>query len=397
MSAVPIEPLFDEERMRVYPRLSLLIYLLAAVAVVASSTALIDVFGKPLGYDFITFWSASLLTLQGHAADAFDFHKIFAAQRIAVPAGQSIFLWHYPPTFQLVAAPLALLPYLVSYLVFTIGTLALYVFTCGRLLKLKEAAILLVAFPGVFICAFHGQNSFLSAALFAGAVLAMERRPALAGVLLGLLAFKPQLGLLIPVALIASRQWRVFFITGATALCFALVATLVFGVDLWIAFFKDAPVVREVMESGFLPWGKMPSAFIFFRMLGVPAMLAYAAQILTALGAAAAVAWVWYRMGPTRLAFAVLVSATLLLTPYIFDYEFAILAVPLCILASDMVDRGATRNEKIALVALYGMPAIAAPLAGATHFQIGFPLLLLALGFSVRRALSLQPEAVSST
>ncbi|MFZ2468017.1 MAG: glycosyltransferase 87 family protein, partial [Parvibaculum sedimenti] len=162
MSAIPIETLFDEERMRVYPRLSLLIYLLAAIAVVASSTALIDVFGKPLGYDFITFWSASLLTLQGHAADAFDFQKIFAAQRIAVPAGQSIFLWHYPPTFQLLAAPLALLPYLVSYLVFTFGTLALYVITCGRLLKLKEATILLVAFPGVFICAFHGQNSFLS-------------------------------------------------------------------------------------------------------------------------------------------------------------------------------------------------------------------------------------------
>ncbi|MEN6541495.1 glycosyltransferase family 87 protein [Parvibaculum sp.] len=396
MSAIPIEPLFDEERMRVYPRLSLLVYLLAAMGVVASSTALIDIFGKPLGYDFITFWSASLLTLQGHAVDAFDFHKIFVAQRIAVPAGQSIFLWHYPPTFQLLAAPLALLPYLVSYLVFTLGTLALYVFTCGRLLKLKEAAILLVAFPGVFICAFHGQNSFLSAALFAGAVLAIERRPALAGVLLGLLAFKPQLGLLIPVALIASRQWRLFLITGATALGFALVATLILGVDLWVAFFKNTPVVRQIMEAGFLPWGKMPSAFIFFRMLGVPATFAYAAQILTALGAAAAVAWVWYKKGPTRLAFAVLVSATLLLTPYIFDYEFAILAVPLSILASDMVDRGATRNEKIALVALYGMPAIAAPLAGATHFQIGFPLLLLALGFSVRRALSLQPEAVSS-
>ncbi len=396
MSAVPIEPLFDEERLRVYPRLSLLIYLLAAIAVVASSTAFIDVFGKPLGADFITFWSASLLTLQGHAADAFDVHRIFAAQQIAVPADQRIFLWHYPPTFQLVAAPLALLPYLVSYFVFTIGTLALYVFTCGRLLKLKETAILLVAFPGVFICAFHGQNSFLSAALFAGAVLATERRPALAGVLLGLLAFKPQFGLLIPVAFIASRQWRLFFITGATAAAFALVAMLVFGADLWIVFFRDAPVVRQIMESGLLPWGKMPSAFVFFRMLSVPAMVAYAAQALTALGAAGAVAWVWYRQGPTRLAFAVLVSATLLLTPYIFDYEFAILAVPLAILASDMVDRGATRNEKIALVALYGMPAIAAPLAGATHFQIGFPLLLLALGFSVRRALSLQPEAVSS-
>lgn len=393
LSDMPAAPLFDEERMRVYPRMLLAVYTAAAIGIVATSTSLIDIFGKPLGYDFITFWSASLLTLQGHAADAFDVHKIYAAQRIAVPAGDSIFLWHYPPTFQLLAAPLALLPYLLSYLVFTGVTLAAYALTTARLLKQKEAVLLLLAFPGAFICAFHGQNSFLSAALFAGAVLAMERRPALAGVLLGLLAFKPQLGLLIPVALIASRQWRVLLITGATALGFALVATLALGTDPWLAFFRNTPLVREILEQGLLPWGKMPTAFVFFRMLGLPEWFAYGAQGLTALGATATVAFVWYRKGATRLAFAVLVSATLLLLPYLFDYEFAIMAVPIAILASDMVERGATRNEKIALIALYGMPALVSPVAGASHLQIGFPLLLLALGFSARRALNSRGRA----
>ncbi|HUD50298.1 glycosyltransferase family 87 protein, partial [Parvibaculum sp.] len=301
--------------------------------------------------------------------------------------------WHYPPTFQLLAAPLALLPYLLSYLVFTGVTLTAYALTTARLLKQKEAVLLLLAFPGAFICAFHGQNSFLSAALFAGAVLAMERRPALAGVLLGLLAFKPQLGLLIPVALIASRQWRVFFVAGATAAGFALLSTLVLGTDLWLAFLKNAPLVREILEQGFLPWNKMPTAFVFFRLLGLPEWFAYGAQGLMALGATAAVACVWYRAGPTRLAFAVLISATLLLLPYLFDYEFAIMAVPIAILASDMVERGATRNEKIALIALYGMPALVSPVAGASHLQIGFPLLLLALGFSARRALNSRGRA----
>lgn len=387
MNDASTEPLFDAERMRVYPRLLLVVYLFAAIGIVATSTSLVDVFGKPLGYDFITFWSASLLTLQGHGIDAFDAAKIYAAQRIAVPASHSIFLWHYPPTFQLLAAPLALLPYLVSCAVFTAVTLAAYALTTARLLKQKEAVLLLVAFPGAFICAFHGQNSFLSAALFAGAILSMERRPALAGVLLGLLAFKPQFGLLMPVALVASRQWRVLIVTGATAAGFALVATLILGPDLWLAFLKDAPLVREVMESGALPWSKMPTAFIFFRMLGLPEWFAYGAQGVTALGAAAAVAHVWYRCGPTRPAFAVLIAATLLLTPYLFDYEFAIMAVVIAILASDMAERGATRNEKIALLVLYGVPAIVAPIAKATHLQIGFPLLLLALWFSIARAL----------
>ncbi|MGB3809561.1 MAG: glycosyltransferase family 87 protein [Parvibaculum sp.] len=394
MSPANPDSLFDAERLRVYPRMTVAIYILAAIAVVATSTAMIDIFGKPLGYDFITFWAASHLTLAGEAAAAFDVQRIFAAEQLAVPAGDSIFLWNYPPTYQLVVAPLALLPYVAAYLVFVGASLAAYVLTLRRLFdervaNSRDAFFLLVAFPGAFVCVFHGQNSLYSVALFAGGLLAMERgRPYLAGFALGLLAYKPQLGLLIPIALIASRQWRVFFATGATAFGFAALATLVLGPDLWLAFLKNTPLVREVMEQGLLRWYKMPSAFIFFRYLGVPTSIAYALQVLTALGAAACVALVWWRAGPSRLAWAVLVAATLLVPPYTFDYELAILALVLVILAGDMVARGATTFEKAALVFLYVMPVLVAPISQATHLQIGFPALLLALALSVKRALA---------
>lgn len=401
MSLALSTPIFDAERLRIYPRMAVAIYIAAAIGVVATSVSMIDIFGKPLGYDFITFWAASHLTLGGDAAAAFDVKRIFAAERLAVPAGDSIFLWHYPPTYQLLVAPLALLPYIAAYVVFVGAGVAAYVLTLDRLLDERiamgrDAIFLIAAFPGAFICVFHGQNSLYSAALFVAGLLAMERgRPWLAGIALGLLAYKPQLGLLIPVALIASRQWRVFFSTGITATGFAALATLVLGPDLWLAFLKNAPLVREIMEEGYLPWHKMPSAFIFFRYLGVSPLLSYALQVTTALAAATCVAMVWRRCGASRLAWAVLISATLLILPYTFDYELAIAGVVLIILASDMTARGATRFERVSLVGLYVMPILVAPVAEATHIQIGFLALIFTLALAVRRVYLAVPEPLA--
>jgi hypothetical protein len=388
------EPFFDRERLRVYSRLIVFIYIVAASALVVTSTAMIDRFAKPLGYDFITFWAASHLTLAGEAAAAFDTHRIFAAEQAAVPANTSIFLWHYPPTYQLLVMPLALLPYIAAFLVFVGATLLAYVlvlrrFIDERIADSREAVMLLLAFPGTFICVFHGQNALLSAVLFGAAILAAERgRIWCAGLALGCLAYKPQLGVLIPIALVASGQWRLFFAIGASALGFVAISTLVLGPDLWLVFIRNMPLVREIMEAGFLPWHKMPSAFVFFRYLGVSEPIAYGAQLLTMVGAAASVALVWSRCGVTRISWAVLIAATLLVPPYTFDYELAIAGLALALLASEMARRGASRREKAALVFIFAAPALLAPVAQATHVQIGYPALLLLLALCVRQAYS---------
>ncbi len=398
----PLSQLFDPERLRVYPRMALAVYVLAGLAVVASATAMIDIFGKPLGYDFITFWGASHLTLAGDAVGAFDFHRIFGAEQLAVPANAQVFLWHYPPIYQMMVTPLALLPYGVSWLVFVGLGLCLYIATLRplfdeRLAAGADAIYLALAFPGAFICVFHGQNSLYSAAIFAGGLLLLERgRPYLAGLALGTLIYKPQFGVLLPLAFLAAGQWRVFVATGASALAITGLATLLLGPDLWLAFFANAPIVREVMEQGMLPWAKMPSAFIFLRDLGVPQTIAYGAQVLTALGAAGAVCLVWWRLGATRLAWAVLIAATLLVSPYTFDYEFAILAPVLVIVGSDMAAHGASLREKVLLVMLYVTPLLVVPFAQAIHLQIGFPFLLLALGLALRRALVGLPLGAAS-
>ena len=391
--------LFDPVRLRVYPRLAVALYIIAAIAMIASATAMIDVFGKPLGYDFITFWGASHLTLAGEPLAAFDFGRILQAEQLAVPANTQVFLWHYPPVYQMFVAPLALLPYGLSWLVFVGAGLAFYVATVRPLFvenfaPKADVVFLLLAFPGAFICVFHGQNSLYSAAIFAGGLLLLERgRPYLAGLVLGLLIYKPQLGLLLPLAFLVSGQWRALIATGASAIAICGLSALLLGSELWFTFVANAPVVREVMEQGMLPWAKMPSAFVFLADLGVPLAVAYGAQLLVALAAAASVAFVWWRQGPVRLSWAVLIVATLLVPPYTFDYEFAILAPVLAILVSDMGTRGATWRERVGLVVLYVLPLVVAPFAQATHLQIGFLLLVLALVMATRRALSLSSPA----
>lgn len=376
------------ERGRVYPRLALALYVVSFAALLYVSQGLVAPNGKPFGSDFITFWSAGHLTLQGRPAAAFDLAAIVAAQRLAVPGTDTIFLWHYPPTFQIIAAALATMPYLVSYFAFVGLSLAAYATVLRQLIGTRDAVVLLLFYPAAMIAVLHGQNSLLSAALIGGALLWLDRRPAVAGVCIGLLAYKPQLAVLFPLVLAVTGRWRVFLWAGATGLAFAAVATLLLGADLWRAFLANTALVREAMGPGQLPWDKMPSVFIQLRMLGAGETIAYAAQIVTALTAAAVVGYVWHRAGPTRLACATLVTGTLLLSPYTFDYEMTLLAIPLGILAVDLAAKGAQSWQKALLLALFVLPPLVSAIAKLTGIQIGIFAIATLFVWVAHRALA---------
>lgn len=376
------------ERGRMYPRLALALYAVGLVTLFCLSPGLVTPAGKPFGSDFITFWSAGHLTLAGRPEAAFDVAAIVAAQRLAVPGSDTVYLWHYPPLFQLVAAGLATMPYLVSYIVFVALGLAAYGAVLRQMIGTRDAIVLLLAYPGAMVAVLHGQNSLLSTALVGGALLMLDKRPAVAGVCIGLLAYKPQLGLLFPLVLAITGRWRVFAWAAATVLAFTGVATLVLGLDLWRVFLANAAVVREAMGPGQLPWDKMPSAFIQLRMLGVGETVAYGAQTTVALAAACMVGYVWLRAGATRLAGATLVAGTLLISPYTFDYEMALLAIPLAVLASDLADKGAARWQKLLLLALFLLPPLVSACAKWTGLQIGFFAIAALFIWCARRALA---------
>ena len=95
----------------------------------------------------------------------------------------------------------------------------------------------MLATSATFWCVSMGQNGLLNAALLGAGLLMIPSRPALAGVCIGLLSYKPHLGLLIPFALAAAGLWRTFAVAAATTLALALVSIPLFGVSSWIAFF----------------------------------------------------------------------------------------------------------------------------------------------------------------
>jgi hypothetical protein len=383
----------NERRLRAYPRIFVAVFALCGLVWVALSDGVVDVKGKPLGYDFITFYSAADVAQSDGAADVYDLAAMRAAQLAIAPGTEQPYAWHYPPTFLLLVLPLAFLPYFAALAGGLAATLVAYLAVLKRIAPHPATLMLALAFPATFINLFHGQNGFLNAALLGAALLALERRPVIAGILLGLLSYKPHFGILVPLALIAGGYWRTILTAGATTLAFAGLSFAVFGAGAWIAFFDNMPFLRLVLENGNLPWFKMPTTFAALRLLGAPVGLAYGAQALVALGAAGAVVWAWRRTahgtnrGPAPLAprAAVLVAATLLVTPYAFDYDLTLIGLAVAWLSWDGVQRGFLPQDKPALLAGWLAPAVASPVAAAVGLQLGPVILAWLLFRGLRR------------
>jgi hypothetical protein len=180
-----------ERRIVVYSGTLLLMVAAAAIGWIFLSKDMVDGQGRPLGFDFISFWAASKIGITGNPADAYDLRLMERAIKLAVPATRSVYGWFYPPPYYLVILPAALLPYPVSYLTFMGGTLAGYLATIRRIVRGRTAMLCVLAFPGLWMNFTQGQNAFLTAALAGGALLCLERRPVVAGIMIGLLVIKP--------------------------------------------------------------------------------------------------------------------------------------------------------------------------------------------------------------
>ncbi len=378
----------NRRRLRAYPWLFLVAFAMIAGYWVVQSNVGLDVRGKPLGYDFVSFWSASTLALEGEAAASYQPERILEAGRRAIPDLETRFIWSYPPTFHLLVWPLALLPFIWSYLIWFLVWLVPFLLVIRKMAPAPETLMLALAFPGTLLNLAQGQNGLMVAALFGGAMLLLGPRPILAGILIGLLSCKPQFGLLIPIALIFGRHWTAFAAAAATTLAFAALSLLAFGVQDWLAFFANLEFATAVLEDGRLPWAKMPSIFATLRLLGTPVDWAYGAQVLMALGAAVTVALVWRRPVPLPLAAAVLTSGSLLVSPHLNDHDLALLAVPIALIAWHAHQAGWLRGEREILVVAWLAPVITALVAEPTDLQVGFPCLLAIFALAVKRALA---------
>jgi hypothetical protein len=290
--------------------------------------------GRPDLTDFSAVWTAGRLALSGAALSAYDGAAQHAAEIATIGHGFAGFYgWPYPPSFFFPAAGLASMPYAWAFGAWAAAGLALYGLSVAAVARHWSAALVAFASPWALANLLVGQNGFLTAGLVALVLLTLERRPVLAGVLLGLLTYKPQFGLLFPLALAVRGQWRTFAWAAATTLGLLGLSSIVFGPETFIAFLRNLPQTnQDLVSNGGVGWGKLQSVYGLARGLGAPLAVGWAVQGLVTATAALATAIIWRSRAPFELRAACLALAAVIATPYVFAYDLPILAVPLAFL-----------------------------------------------------------------
>jgi len=290
--------------------------------------------GLGIPTDFVNVWAAGRLVLDGLPAQAYDWD--IQKQVEVAKLGQDFvgyFAWHYPPPFLFVASLLAQLPYQAAYIGWVVVSFLPFLVAMRAIVGRDFGYLLALAIPMAFINALVGQNGFLTAALIGGALYLIPVRPVLAGISIGLLTYKPQYGLLFPIALIAAGHWRVFISAAVTAVVLATASWLAFGIESWLAFFHWMPKFSQTfLTEGKAPWWKLQSIFSMVRYFGGNEPLGWAFQWVLTASVAVVLALIWRSRVPYTLKAAALAAGTLLTTPYLFMYDMMVLAIPIAFL-----------------------------------------------------------------
>ncbi|MCP1834202.1 hypothetical protein J2R76_002539 [Bradyrhizobium sp. USDA 4532] len=346
------------KRVRWYPRIFFAISMVLGTAYILAGRNGLDLHGHPIGTDFSSFWAASSLVLSGHASDAYDPAKHYVAQEAVFGNGVQYYAWLYPPPALLIVAPLGLLPYLTSLFIWLAITGAAYIATVWRVIQRSDAIVPILCFPAVLINMIHGQNAFLSTAIVGTGLLISDRYPFTAGVLLGMLCFKPQLAMMLAVVVVARTNWKMA-LGAALSICFlATSATLIFGVEIWQHFVSIVPLSKMWLEQGTIGFAKMQSAFSSVRLVGGEIYLAYSIQTVVTICAGILLFMIWRSPASLRLRAGATGAAILLGTPFILDYDFVLLSLPIAALAAEGLANDFRPYEKTALAIAWILPLI---------------------------------------
>ncbi len=337
--------------------------------------------GFVAGHDFVAFYSASRAVFDGAAARVYDGTYMKTAQHELVGSTDVGFLaFMYPPTYLLLVSPLSLVPYFPALALWLLVPLLFLLRTLSRIEITPLALLLAVTAPAVAQTLFAGQNGLLFAALLAGGLLLQERRPVMAGILLGLATAKPQLALLLFPALIFGRQWTVLLATTGMLAAMIALSTLVLGMETWTAYAGIPGQARAFLASGQLPWSRMPTVYTAARLVGLGDVMSGLAQAVAGLSVLAVTAWVWWRGASVEMRAAVLLAGAPLTTPFLYDYDLPIMLPAFAIFAAHACKTGWRDWEKPLLLAVWLQPAWWWTLA-ATHWGISVAPLVYGLFF----------------
>jgi glycosyl transferase family 87 len=300
-----------------------------------------------VGRDFLNFWMygrAAALPDPGRWYDVALYQRELAALLGPGYPGQN---WSYPPTIMLISAPFGLLGYLPALLAWTVIGLGVFVAVAMRHIADRRALLALLVSPTAMFCLISGQSSLLTTAVLIGIFALLNRRPVVAGMLIGLLTLKPQLGLLLPIILIASGRWRVFIAAAVTALALAALTAALFGMDVWTTFFTQGLPTQNIVltDPDGIATPFYPTVFMNLRGIGLSYAAAMSVQACFAVGAAAIVAWAFrYRAGADPcVLFALFIACSISAVPYLLVHDtLALCFAALALLVGNALDNRGT-------------------------------------------------------
>jgi hypothetical protein len=380
-------PIINRQRIKIYGTTFVAIYVVIIAALLIFRSGLLDPLGRPLGTDFLAFYTGSQLALEDQAATAYDYPKFRDAQADIIATDPPPLYWLYPPIFFLFILPLALFPYIIAWWGWIFFTGLGYTAIIKKIYPDKLTLTVTLAFPGTIQNILQGQNGFLSVSLIGGGLLLLPSRPLSAGFLFGLMTFKPHLALLLPVALLAARQWVALcgFFAGSVGLIG--ISLIVFGFDIWLIYFKNILFAAHMLQGGGAPLFKVPTTFALAMLLGADLGAARVLQIVVSLAVLVTIFWLWSRPTiPFPAKAAGLAIGCLLFTPYVYDYDLVILAIPIAIMAKEMAFHGTDVYGKGCLVIAWLAPLLLPIIAAAIKVQLGPIVLGLFLYIVLRTA-----------
>jgi len=346
-----------------------------------------------VGRDFLNLW------MYGRAAGSADPGQFYdlAAYHQAIRALLGIELqgqnWSYPPSVMLLAAPFGQLNYLTALACWTLIGILVFVAVGQKQVSDWRILIPVALSPAALFCLVSGQGSFLVAALMMAIFALIDRKPVAAGLLIGLLSIKPQLGILFPFMLIASGRWRAFVSAAATAVALAGLTTLLFGVQVWIDFVaKGLPVQGLVLsDPDRIATPFFPTVFMNLRGLDLGATAAMSVQLIFSVLAAGAVGWAFRfrRDADPPLMLALYLACSASASPYLLAYDLLPLTLAaVALLATGRLDAPGRRLVQL----VYWAPAL--QLALGTYHLPGPALIAPAFAAYLLTRLRLKPEPI---
>ena len=381
--ATAIDPAswLSPRRVRIHGLL-LAVCLWTVYAVDMSTPGLRDRNGLLKGTDFLHFYTSGSLALQGRGDLLYEMRaQSLLAQKLVPEAAGSSYVPLYGPQVSLFFAPFATLSYgwaLTAWLALNVLIYGLCCYAvwkmCANLQSERWTVLILaIAFPGFFHLLAWGQTSGLALACFTLAYLALQRdRPLIAGLAIGFLIFKPQLGLAAAVIFLLAREWKVVAGAVIAAVAQLVAGWLHYGTQIMQDYLRALMHLRDVLPLLEPRPYQMHSLRSFWSLLLPWPGVAFGFYVATALVVLAIAVRCWRSKAPAEIRFSALLFATVLVAPHLTVYDLAILA-PAFLLLGDWAlgQAGWSSAPPVRMLLYLCYPLfLLGPLARVTHLQL---------------------------